>query len=191
LKAVISAISAFVVTVLPLIGNAGEPSLREIDASFIKANFALSGVAHVREEVTSEPFVAGCEQYKRFLINRKSREWQLNIALCDGGQLGPRRYEASVEAFLKPLTPAHDADDKTRSEAKLIMGGTVPLSRNRVGRTFLMPFIGHGIVLIPTAIAPTVGGNSTLLIQSDLSIEIDPELLEIMATLLRAVDAKF
>ena len=195
MKALACTISALIIMALTLDGHAEEVSLENITASFIEAHFPLSRIFMVNEDQTTIPSMAGCDQTKRFSILRRHEklkgplnELEVAVALCYDGSYGPNNYQATIDASLKPLSLPDNASEKVKEELRIIMGTTFPLKDNRFGRTFWMPLIGHGVVFIPTAIAPTRDGKTILLIQSDLDMEENVGLLETMASLLLAID---
>ena len=198
MKALAKIVAALVLALTlftPSLARAQAASLAKIDAPFIKRYFALAGLVRVEETRLSAPVAAGCGSGRKFYVYRQQGASQdavtqavVLVALCTDGALGPKKYLATIGESLRPLTASNNTSEAFKAEAKLLSGETIALSDNRSGRTFWQPVVGHGLILIPMAIAPIKGETATLLIQSDLTIDQNRDLLKHMAALLRAID---
>lgn len=183
-------IIAIAIMAFPLIGHSTESPLKGIDVSFIKAHLLLPGIEMIHEKAAKTPVAEGCSNSKRFSFVYRSTVQQVIIALCESGIYGPQSIQSTIEDALKPAASRDNTNEPHKKDAKPTIGTIIPLSGNRSGRAFWLPLSGHGFVLIPTAIAETKDGRTTIFIQSDFDVNSDDEFLKYMAALLRAVDAE-
>jgi hypothetical protein len=161
--------------------------LDSIDSQLISENFPLKIDIGIDSESAELEKIPGCAHVKSFPVFEADVPGKIILAICKEGEFGPSNIEATVAKLVA------DAKEtlKNMPFAQSILAGaepiTVSLEDGKQGKALTLPYVGHGLVMVPLAYAVTARKGASIVVQAYLNPNEPRNLNKPIAVLLQAI----
>jgi hypothetical protein len=172
--------------------HAAAGPLDRIESRLVFDNFPVGSDFDIAIESTESQNIPGCAQVKTFEVVEADIPGQIVVAMCQEGEFSPGNIEATLA---KQVAGAKESFKNMPAPfAQAMPAGaepvTVPLEDGRQGKALTLPYVGHGVALVPLAYAVTATKDATIVVQAYLDPNAPRNLTKPIAALLQGIDKR-